>query len=340
MVDAVNVNSKTQSVEIPHDGVSSDKRTSSQILLDHVADIFKDVAQTHFTTSKHKAISEKALTPAGLSSGARFAIEVGDLSQDLDASTRAMPTHHFDDNTLEKSLEGVKESEQKIKEMVSKPGLTEDDEVAILHTFGQRLHTLQDFYAHSNYVERTLKENPNLRPQDIPLFNFTDIPAGRAKEVHTGFYYYENSFQNEAAEFWLSRSGIIDKLNGLNMKIPGTQYLPSDQYDKLSTFSDRLNYFTDQKYSVLHFDINKDDEKSDEGKVVDPVTNTKLFDYAKDLAERETRKQWSQFEDTVHKVHGQAEGDKILKQLKNVSFSNATLRSLRFSLDGLITWLS
>jgi hypothetical protein len=199
---------------------------------------------------------------------------------------------------------------------------------------------MQDFYAHSNYVERNLKDNPNLRPQDIPLFEFTDIPAGRAKDVHTGFYYYKNSFQNEATEFWLGRSGTIGNLDSLNMKIPGTQYLPTEQYDKLSSFTDRMNYFTDPKYSVLHFDINKDDEKSVEGKLVDTATNSKLFDYARDLAFRETQRQWSQFEDTVHKVHGKAEGDKVLQQIKNISFSNSALRSLRYSLDGLITWIS
>jgi len=312
----------------------------SRVLLDHVADIFKDVAQSRFTIGKHKSISEQALIPEGLSDGARFAVEVGDLSQDLDIKTRGEPTHHFDDNTLLASAKGLDASQEQLNKLIAKTDLSDDDAVQILHEFGQRLHTIQDFYAHSNYIEHSLQANPELQPAQIPLMNFADIKSGKASDIHTGFYYYENSLQNEQVEFFLGRSGTISKLEGFKMKIPGTQYLPTSEYAKLDSFDKRLDYFNDKRYSVLHYDLNKDDDESDEGKVLNPNTKINLHEYARQLAVRETQRQWSEFEDAVHKVHGQNEGDKILGQIKNLSFGSGALRSLRHSFDGIVTWIS
>jgi hypothetical protein len=314
--------------------------SASRVLLDHVADIFKDVAQSRFTIGKHKSISEQALIPEGLSDGARFAVEVGDLAQDLDSKTRGEPTHHFDDDTLLGSANGLEQSQAKLNKLIAKSDLSDDDAVQILREFGQRLHTMQDFYAHSNYIEHSLQANPNLRPAQIPLMNFADIKNGNAGAIHTGFYYYENSLQNEQIEFFLGRSGTISKLEALQMKIPGTEYLPSSAYAKLDSFEKRLDYANDKRYSVLHSDLNKDDDESDEGKLINPNTKINLHEYARQMAVRETQHQWSEFEDAVHKVHGQNEGDKILEQIKNISFSSSSLRSLRHSIDGIVTWIS
>jgi hypothetical protein len=170
--------------------------------------------------------------------------------------------------------------------------------------------------------------------------NFDDIPRGKAGHMNLGFFYYKSSLASEVTEFYLGRDGIIGKLDRAGEKVPGTYYLAADVYKQLNSFSSRLNYLSDPRCSVLHADLNKHNEKSDEGKVLNPATSEKLYGYAEDLSVRETRRQWARFEDEVHRVRGQAEGDRLLKQMKNISFSNSELRRLKYSIDGIITWLS
>lgn len=320
-----------------HADESADKSTAPISILDIVKDV---VTKGHFTVSNHKSITERALTPEGLSSAALFAVEVGDLAQDLDADTRNMPTHHCDDNTFVKAVEGTSEYEKRIEKLLSSGKLKADDEVKVLYEFGQRMHVLQDFYAHSNYVELKLKQDPKLSVADVPLMNFQDIGKDAGKQIRTGYYYYENSIQNEAVEFYLGRSGIIQKLEQKGMRLPGTTYLPSDQYAKLTSFDERISYATNQKYSVLHKDLNKDDVTSDEGKVVDPSTGKSLSDYAQSLALRETQRQWNHLENTIHRLKGKTEGDRVIKELKNMSYNNNAMRRLMFSIDGVITRIS
>jgi hypothetical protein len=220
--------------------------------------------------------------------------------------------------------------------MLAKPQLTADDETAILHEFGQRLHTIQDFYAHSNYVELQLKSAPSLLPGDIPLMNWEQIRQGQTDPIRTGFYYYKNGIQNEGTEFFMSRSGVISHLENLGMKVANTDYLPTPEYRKLASFQDRINYTTDPRYSVLHKDINKDDAKTDEGKTVNPATGVNLHEYARDLAVRETQQQWQLFESMVRRTR-KNDADMVLSQFKNMSFTGA-LGKERFSGDGLVTW--
>lgn len=53
---------------------------------------------------------------------------------------------------------------------------------------------------------------------------------------------------------------------------------------------------------MLQADINKDSETSEEGKLVVPAGGKTLHDYARDLAVRETQRQWSQFQDELRRV--------------------------------------
>lgn len=288
-----------------------------------------------FSVTNHKLITEDALIAEGLNEASRFGIEVGNLAQDLDSQTRGTPTDHFDDNRLAGSLQGISQHDEKIATLLKKQELTADDETAILYEFGQKLHTIQDFYAHSNYVELHLKDNPKSGPSDVPLMDWEQIRKEQTDPVRTGFYYYQNSVQNEGIEFWMSRDGVINHLEELGEKVPNTQYLPSSQYIKLRSFQDRINYFADPKYSVLHQDINKDSDTSDEGKVVNPSTHDTLYQYARNLTLRETQKQWHDLESTVHTLRPN-DSAQVMNQLKNMSFSGALARE-QWTIDGIIT---
>ncbi len=282
----------------------------------------------------HKAITDEVLCAEGLGQASRLVIEVGNLSQDLDRQTRGDPTHHFDDNSLAGSLDEIEQHQQSIAQRLAKPKITRQDDVEALHEFGQELHTIQDFYAHSNYIEIKLKENPQLRPQDIPLMDFSKIRNHSEPELSTGFYYYKNMLRNEQEEFYLSRTGVIKVLEDQGEKIPNTQFMPSDRYERLKSFQDRINYFTNRQYSFLHRDLNKDNRGSDEGRVVNPETGISLHDYARNLALRETKRQWTLLESVLQSSHGQVEID----ALKRLPYGDQVKQKL-FTIDGFITSL-
>jgi hypothetical protein len=265
-----------------------------------------------FTITKHESITDEALSPLGLLSTARAEIKGGNRSQDLSPSTRNLPTHHFDNNMLKQSFEYTNQSQNKLIQMLGGQ-YTESKAPAILEEFGQRMHTLQDFYAHSNYVETQLKQNPNLLPQDLPLMTWSDIATSKSAKLHTGF-----TIPDETSQFLLKRNDVIDSLNKSSLRIPGTEFLPTSDYDKLQSFSGRLNYFTNQRYSVLHRDLNKDDNRSDEGKVVNPNTGYNLHQYARDLAVRETARQWQQLETIVRRTHSAEDARVMLQSLKTI----------------------
>src|SRR5262249_55433980 len=151
------------------------------------------------------------------------------------------------------------------------------------------------------------------QPQDIPLMTWTDIGTTKAAKLHTGF-----TIPDETTKLYLKRNDVINSLNESQLRIPGTQYLPTSDYDRLHSFSARLNYFTDPRYSVLHRDLNKDDNKSDEGQVVNPNTGFRLHEYARNLAVRETERQWKWLESIVRRTHDAAESKVILQSLKTI----------------------
>jgi hypothetical protein len=264
-----------------------------------------------FGIPQHDSIIDSALSSFGFRQPGLAQIKGGSRAQDISPSTRNLSSHHFDSNSFMRAYDYTKKAESVLNRKLSGP-YQEADAPGILEDFGKRLHTLQDFYAHSNYVETQLKANPRLFPQEIPLMDWGSIPAGKAG-YRSGY-----AIKDETLQPSLKRSDVINKLNETGERLPGTQYLPGAAYDRLTSFADRLDYATDPRYSILHRDTAKDDGKCDEGKVVNPFTKYRLYDYARDLAVRETARQWREFESTVRKLHGDSEGEMILTNMKKI----------------------
>lgn len=55
--------------------------------------------------------------------------------------------------------------------------------------------------------------------------------------------------------------------------------------------------------------------------MINPKTRESLFEYARALAEQETRRQWREFEDLVFKTRGQAEGKLLLDRINSLRTS-------------------
>lgn len=289
----------------------SEKLASNKLLTEA-----EDSAPAYFTIPVHRSLTEEAVYPLGVHGGTALAqLKGGDTAQDIDSSTRNEHSHHFDNNALKESLSYLDKNQKEIDSMLSKPALTLDDESKILDVLGHRFHTFQDFYAHSNYVEQQLKQNPHLNPDEIPLLNFDDIRSGKAGNIHTGF-----TVKDETLRITLKRDDVIGELLKQREKLPGTEYLPSANYNELNTFQSRVNHFTDPKYSFLHRDLNKDDNHADEGKTVNPYTKYALHDYARNLALRETARQWKAFENRIQQLRGKEYGAEIIYQMKTLNY--------------------
>jgi hypothetical protein len=269
-----------------------------------------------FSIPVHRSITEEAVGGLGVRGGTALAqLKGGDTAEDVEPSTRNDHSHHFDNNELKGAMSRLDKNQHDIDKMLYKRALTLDDESKILDVLGHRFHTYQDFYAHSNYIEQQLKQNPRLKPNEIPLVNFDDIRSGKASGVHTGF-----TVKDETLRVTLQRDDVVGELLRQGDKIPGTNYMSTAGYQNLHSFQSRMNYFTDPKYSFLHRDINKDDGHSDEGRTVNPYTGIRLYDYARNLAVRETQRQWKAFEDRIHQLRGKEYGDEIIYQMKTLNY--------------------
>ena len=127
------------------------------------------------------------------------------------------------------------------------------------YSLGYDIHTTQDFYAHSNYVELYVKFYQS-QGGDMSKFDANNIPI------------YDDGVKNNKFNEFLKnnnlRTGTFDDLS--NEKMPWTN-------------KDKLNKDT-------HFRINKDDNKSLKGKERVKGTNVNYHKLAKNVAQRHTNK--------------------------------------------------
>lgn len=175
-----------------------------------------------FNMSVHKEmnndIAGKKTSEQGL-----FAFNYGNIAEDASRETSGKMDHHFCNNQFSQSIKHTDLMQNKIAQMLSKPSLSDEDLLLVLRETGARLHTLQDFYAHSNFVELHLAKDPNLAPYELPLMNWDEMRNGNAKDLRSGFYFYRNRGVNELVN-QMSRQEVIEGLQSLGQMIPGTKY--------------------------------------------------------------------------------------------------------------------
>jgi hypothetical protein len=89
---------------------------------------------------------------------------------------------HFDNNAFEKTYAYIEE-----QRALTISSLPKNDAYSAWNTFGRFLHTVQDFYAHSNYITlwlarfdgRTLPSSSEVDPVDPSLLNSPDLRSGK-----------------------------------------------------------------------------------------------------------------------------------------------------------------
>lgn len=129
----------------------------------------------------HIAITRQAVG-ADFSPRALQVILRANLGQDSPHNQIGRDHFHFDNNKFEESFAYIEEQRAKIFEE-----LTRTDARSSWQAFGRMIHTVQDFYAHSDYIPRWLSSfNGNtppapekVDPVSSEILNHPDLHTGR-----------------------------------------------------------------------------------------------------------------------------------------------------------------
>jgi hypothetical protein len=153
-------------------------------------------------------------------------------------------------------------------------GTAESNGPAARAAFGALAHTLQDFYAHSNWVEDNIAAGQldRLAPPIFPTCNPLDFPA----DLHTGYFNIQFSSQFP--------------LDGCPPEGPPPGF------------------------QECHSVLNKDGPKTPRGSQPVPGTNESLYDLAAMLATRATTDFYGQLRDLVASADGQSAATALFQQ--------------------------
>ena len=101
--------------------------------------------------------------------------------------------YHFDNNAFEKSYAYIEE-----QRALTVSALQRNDALSAWSAFGRMLHTLQDFYAHSNYITlwlarcdgQALPSSSEVDPVDLTLIHSPDLRSGKTYYPFELLYYW------------------------------------------------------------------------------------------------------------------------------------------------------
>lgn len=197
------------------------------------------------------------LAPASLE-----AVVAADVSQDKPGSEGAKEKRrHFDGSALSAAAAYLLREQSRAVTLACEADSDPESRADALRHLGLMLHTAQDFYLHTNYVELQLEDPRNQSDvYNLPLVDWTRVPTGYAGK----------------------RTGL--KLAGFDSSQPDDP-------------------------------LNKESATTSGGKLPVGRSGATRFDIACDLAERETKHQWSLFEVLVRTRCGSHASD-VLASLR------------------------
>lgn len=113
---------------------------------------------------------------------AMSAIIHANVNQDRLSGQFGHDEFHFDNNAFEKSYAYIEE-----QRTLTVSALQKNDALSAWSAFGRMTHTLQDFYAHSNYITlwlnrfagQTLPASSEVDPVDLTLIQSPDLHSGK-----------------------------------------------------------------------------------------------------------------------------------------------------------------
>lgn len=113
---------------------------------------------------------------------AMSAITYANIHQDRLSGQFGHDEFHFDNNAFEKAYAYIEE-----QRALTVSALQKNDALSAWSAFGRMTHTLQDFYAHSNYItlwlnrfdEHAVPPSSEVDPVDLTLIQSPDLHSGK-----------------------------------------------------------------------------------------------------------------------------------------------------------------
>ncbi len=265
----------------------------------------------------HLQIFNEALKPIGFQDDAIAKINEGHMSNDELLSEKFyIDSHHCDSNNIQHGFDYFREQMENalvIAEDAYKDTYHRD---RARYMIGEGYHALQDFYSHSNWVE--IQFFNGAAANDITPFRWDDHtkwewnkerflftrPWNLGKwpaQLKTGYF--------SDSEVTGNRSRMLEEVRNRNKLLKPNLRFPSDE--DLRKRKANSNYFLtaieyvvkDPGMSMLHYELNKDDENELEGSLVSPG-GEKLFDVARRMATIDTQRQWKNVEELAWDKYG------------------------------------
>ncbi len=126
-----------------------------------------------FDSATHRRITETALTDMGFDADSIYLVNQGNISVDM-FDEMNVPEAHFDSETFSKGSQRLRDKLTGVMD-----SLDGADREFALDTLGRGLHTAQDFFSHSNFIENNSVDTP------IDLLNLADPAAELVCERET-----------------------------------------------------------------------------------------------------------------------------------------------------------
>lgn len=116
---------------------------------------------------------------------AMSAITYANVNQDRLSGQFGHDEFHFDNNAFEKAYAYIEE-----QRALTVSALQKNDALSAWSAFGRMTHTLQDFYAHSNYITLWLNRFAGQTPPPSSEVDPVDLTLIQSPDLHSGKVYY------------------------------------------------------------------------------------------------------------------------------------------------------
>lgn len=238
-----------------------------------------------FGGAYHQRLTEDALRPLGFSPEALKYVDQGLLEPDkFYRGTFTSGSHHFTEMDFAGSLAFL---EHRFATLVRRAGECPLDYQAYRETltlFGGYLHTTQDFYAHSNWVERTMLEGKST----VPLVEMSQM--SEFEELVCPYFLYTS----------LPPAEVVNKAK--HEKRFGREFYSEQELAALSA-QERINLTANPQKALIHRSLAKDDPDYPQAQLRWTQEGPTLFELAYDAGVRDTKIRWQAVRSELQKVH-------------------------------------
>lgn len=165
-------------------------------------------------------------------------------------SAEETPRYHFDDNLI---CEGAIQIDSWKEELKRAKG----DSKLQMATLGKIFHSIQDFYSHSNYLEKQIEDDSAFK---LNSFKALNIQESSCKEIRTRYFTANNHGESVwsaiAAKYWIPRAHLEDPRSHLYVN---KDFHPvHDNYIASMYSRSSFKKFEGRRYFDIIFDIQVD----------------------------------------------------------------------------------